>query len=136
MNWRDKFTNFMYGRYGQNGPDGFYRFLVGAALVCVIANIFVKNNILSYVAWFFLIYAIFRMLSKNHQARYAENQKYLDTVRNIKNRFAKTKRRAAQSKDFHIYKCPSCGQKMRAPRKKGRIRVQCHNCGNNFEKKV
>ena len=47
---REKIYRFMYGRYGQNGPDGLYRFLVGAALVCVIANIFLNSNILSYIA--------------------------------------------------------------------------------------
>ena len=35
-----------------------------------------------------------------------------------------------------IFQCPGCGTKMRAPRGKGVIRVTCHRCGTNFEKKT
>ena len=34
------------------------------------------------------------------------------------------------------YGCPSCGQTVRVPRKKGRISIKCPRCGQRFEKKT
>ena len=36
-------------------------------------------------------------------------------------------------KDHKYFKCPNCGQKLRAPRGVGRFRVTCRSCGVSFE---
>ena len=77
----------------------------------------------------------FRMFSRNYAQRSAENQKYLDLTWKIRSKFDKTKRRIVESKDYHIYKCPSCGQKIRIPRGKGKICITCPKCRHEFEKK-
>ena len=71
---REKFYRFMQGRYG---VDQLYRFIFFLALVLMIINTFLRNPMLNLVVYALLILDIFRMLSKNHSARYAENQKYL-----------------------------------------------------------
>ena len=48
---------------------------------------------------------------------------------------AKLKKELAQHKDYHIYKCPNCRQKIRVPKGKGRIAISCRKCGNEFIKK-
>lgn len=129
---RKRFLDFMSGRYG---TDELTKCMMAVCLACLILNIFTRWQILYLLALVILVISYFRMFSKNYSKRNAENQKYLDAVRKIRNRWAKTKRRAEQSKDFHIYKCPSCGQKIRIPRGKGKIRITCPKCRTEFEKK-
>ena len=74
---REKFYRFMQGRYG---VDQLYRFIFFLALVLMIINTFLRNPMLNLVIYALLILDIFRMLSRNHSARYAENQKYLQAT--------------------------------------------------------
>jgi DNA-directed RNA polymerase subunit RPC12/RpoP len=87
------------------------------------------------VALILLGICYFRMFSKNYSQRSAENQKYLEMTRGIRTKLTKAKNRIVQSKDYHIYKCPTCGQKIRIPRGKGRICITCPKCRHEFEKK-
>ncbi len=60
MKFRDKFQNFMYGRYG---PDDLYNFLFKLYIFLFILNIFIKNNILNMlelVIIFIMFYRFFR----------------------------------------------------------------------------
>ena len=127
-----RFMEFMNGRYG---ADQLSKFMLGVCLVCLVLNIFTRYRILYLLALVVLGLCYFRMFSRNYAKRSAENQKYLNMVWKMKARFGKMKNRAAQSKDFHIYTCPSCGQKIRIPRGKGKIRITCPKCKHEFEKK-
>ena len=106
---KEKFIKFMEGRYG---VDGFARFTMGVALVCIVASVFFRNGstmgaILNTVGLAAIIYTYFRMLSRNIQKRYAENQKYLSMTANIRQWFRKEKNMMEQRKTHHIYTCPS-----------------------------
>ena len=81
--------------------------------------------ILNTVGLAAIIYTYFRMLSRNIQKRYAENQKYLSMTAKIRQWFRKEKNMMEQRKTHHIYTCPSCGQKIRIPRGKGKIEIDC-----------
>lgn len=129
---KKKFMDFMSGRYG---ADQLSRFMLGVCLVCLVLNMFTGIRFVYLIALVILGICYFRMFSKDYAKRSAENQKYLDAVQKIKGRFGRIKNRAAESREFHIYKCPSCGQKIRIPRGKGRICITCPKCGNEFEKK-
>ena len=80
-------------------------------------------------------YCYFRMFSRNISGRNEENQKYLSWTAGIRRSFTQTKNRIVQSKDYHIYKCPVCGQKIRIPRGKGKICITCPKCRHEFEKR-
>lgn len=134
---KEKFIKFMEGRYG---VDGFARFTMGVALVCIVASVFFRNGsttgaILNTVGLAAIIYTYFRMLSRSIQKRYAENQKYLSMTAKIRQWFRKEKNMMEQRKTHHIYTCPSCGQKIRIPRGKGKIEIDCPKCHTKFIKK-
>ena len=74
---RDKIYRFMQGRYG---TDDFYKFLFWVALIGIVINWFFKSQLLSFAVTLILIYAVYRVLSRNHSARYTENQKYLNAT--------------------------------------------------------
>lgn len=122
----------MNGRYG---ADQLSRFMLVVCLVLMFLNLFAGNGIVYYLALFLLAICYFRMFSRNYSQRSAENQKYLELTQGVRNWFERTKRRIVQSKDYHIYKCPACGQKIRIPRGKGKICITCPKCRKEFEKK-
>ena len=135
---RDKFNKFMQGRYG---VDDLSRFTMGVALVLIIlamfANIFSRTvgstlDILGVAA---IVYAYIRIFSRNIQQRYAENQKFLQRTSKFRFRFNKEKDLMKQRKTHHIYSCPGCGQKIRIPKGKGKIEIECPKCHTKFVKR-
>ena len=133
---KEKLARFMYGRYGS---DRLNIFMVIVLLVCAVINLFVRTGYFSVLltSWEFLLLILiyFRMFSRNVSKRYAENQKYLELENKVKRFFGKQKYIQEQRKDFHIYTCPQCRQKIRIPKGKGKISIGCPKCGAEFVKK-
>lgn len=129
---REKFTRFMMGRYG---VDTLGKFNIGAVFVLIIVNIFVGSGLLYGLEMALLIVAYWRMFSRNIQKRYSENQWFVTRFGSIGAWFSRQKSYQAQRRDYRIYKCPSCRQKVRVPKGKGKISIHCPKCGNDFIKK-
>lgn len=129
---REKLMRFMYGRHG---VDNFSIFLLGAGAVVSILTVFNRLWLLQIVMWLLIVYSFFRIFSKNHPKRYAENQTYLRYTKDIRAFFQKQKYRRAQRKTHRIYTCPSCKQKIRIPKGKGKIEVRCPKCSKTFIKR-
>ncbi len=128
---REKFYRFMQGRYGS---DHFGRFLMAMVMVCLVLSLFgLKFFYVAGIA--VLVYSYFRIFSKNLYKRRAENTAYLKYEYKVKQKFATWKRDMQQRKTHHIYRCPSCKQKIRVPRGKGRIEIRCPKCNQTFIKK-
>ena len=135
---RDKFNKFMQGRYG---VDNLSRFTMGAALVLIILTMFVNivnrsvGSVLDFLGIAAIVYAYFRIFSRDIQKRYEENQKYLAMTSKFRLRFNKEKHLMKQRKTHHIYNCPGCGQKIRIPKGKGKIEIDCPKCHTKFVKR-
>lgn len=75
---RERLARFMQGRYG---VDKFSNFLVILALVLMVLEIFIPfiqmRRVLNSIGLLLLIYAYFRIFSRNHYKRYAENERYM-----------------------------------------------------------
>ena len=134
---KDKFYRFMQGRYG---VDQFAKFTMGVALVSIVLAIFVNTgssagSILDMLGLVAIVYTYFRIFSRNISKRAQENQKYLSATAKLRQRLNKEKNMMKQRKDYHIYTCPSCGQKVRIPRGKGKIEISCPKCHSKFVKR-
>ncbi len=132
---KEKIGRFMAGRYGN---DKLNQFMMAVFLGCAVLNLFVRNAYVSTVlnSWEFLLILLVyvRMFSRNISKRYAENQKYLALENRLRRFFGQKRYLMQQRKEYHIYKCPGCKQKIRIPRGKGKISIRCPKCGEEFIK--
>lgn len=128
---KEKLQRFMWGRYG---TDRFNQFLMVCAIVFLLVS-FVGGGLFYMLATAVMVYAYFRMFSRNVSKRSLENQWYLKREMKVRSFFLKKKKELGQRKDYHIYRCPNCKQKIRVPRGRGRIAISCRKCGNEFIKK-
>ena len=84
----------------------------------------ILSTIASFASFVVLVLMFFRMFSRKHDKRRAENERYLSR------RFGKQRKQelARDRKEYKYLECPFCGQKMRVPRGKGKIAVKCPAC--------
>ncbi len=128
-----KIKEFMYGRYGFDQ--------LGLALT---VGGFALNVVYVFSRWriFYLIslicygIAIYRALSRNYEKRRKKNQKFLEFWYKLKNFWVGLKADFEEKKTYKHFKCPSCKQKIRIPRGRGRVEISCPKCGHKFVKKV
>ena len=129
---RYRFSKFMQGRYG---VDSLSRFLSIVLLAIIILGMFIRIPLSGTITLVILVILYWRMFSRNIPKRYEENQKFLQIRDKLFGRFSDFGSNMSQMKDYHIYKCPRCNQKIRIPRGKGHIMVRCPRCGYEFHKK-
>ncbi len=129
---RERFLRFMAGRYG---TDSFSKFLLVVCLICLIINMFVSTPVLYLIGLALLIYCYFRIFSRNHAKRSAENAFYLKQTAGIRRFFRKQTNHFQIRKTHHLYKCRRCGQMIRIPKGRGRIEITCPKCKFQFVKK-
>jgi len=119
------FRHFMLGRYG---TDKLNIAILGTGVVCSLLVLFVRipllDLLLTVLSYGLMLWAIFRMLSRNTYKRYQENRKYLRFIERIKDR------------EHRYFECPRCHQPVRVPRGKGKIAITCPKCREKFIKKT
>ncbi len=125
-----KMANWMSGR---QGPDDLAVFCVDVAAIVVIINLFLNNRVLLTIAIVLIVYALFRMFSKNLYKRSQENASFLKALGPARPWFQNPKEAWAEHKAYKHAKCPQCKQRVRVPRNKGTLRVTCPKCHEKFE---
>ena len=138
--WTDEFQRkadpVHAGRYG---IDQLSKFILVIGVVCVLISALFGDHpaalIPYFLGWVLVVYSYYRVFSRNVTKRYAENQTFLAKTYGIRSFFQKQKNIWQQRKVYHIYTCPSCKQKIRIPKGKGKIEVRCPKCGTTFIKK-
>lgn len=118
---------------GRNGADELATFMIICALVVVIANIFLNTVFLSVLALALMLYAWWRMSSKNVEARMRENRAFAELMGPVRPWLKNPGRSISEARSYKHLRCPSCSQRMRVPRHKGRLRVRCPKCKATFE---
>lgn len=126
---QDKLKKFMMGRYG---IDQLSKFLLGTAVVIMLISTFFRNIVFEMLPFLLLVLCYFRIFSRNINQRYNENQKYLALRNKLFGSFINYRARRMQNKNYHIYVCPTCRQKIRIPKGKGKICITCPKCKAEF----
>ncbi|MCD8053380.1 MAG: hypothetical protein LUF00_04940 [Lachnospiraceae bacterium] len=129
---REKMRQFMSGRYG---ADQLGRFLMGAAVVTLIIYMISRVSLFYLLALACLIWYYYRAMSRNCSKRYEENLRYLQIQNRVMGRFRLMKTHLQQRKTYRFYKCPSCKQKVRVPKGRGKISITCPKCHAEFIRK-
>lgn len=89
--------------------------------------------------------AVFRSLSTNIAKRRYENDSFLsffkESSKEEKKRIkeeekAKKAKRKEDEKVYAYFHCPKCRKELRVPRGKGKIRIKCPNCSEEFIRKT
>ncbi|MBO4886244.1 MAG: hypothetical protein J5602_13105 [Clostridia bacterium] len=131
------YLRFMQGRYG---ADQLGLAVIWTSLILNLAAAMCGNsaaasllNLLSTAGW---IWALWRLLSRNKQKRYAENQWFLARWATIKTPVMQAVARFKNRKKYVYFTCPQCHMKLRLPRGVGKVTVKCSKCGHSFEKKA
>lgn len=135
MKLKNRLINFLQGRYIMYGTDSLTKFLFGLTIALMFINIILGNGLISLLVLVLIVYAYYRLLSKNIYKRYHENEIYTGYQNRFLGFFKNFKHNAQQAKTYHIYKCPNCKQKIRIPRGKGTIMVRCPKCHTEFKKR-
>ncbi|MCX7657345.1 MAG: zinc-ribbon domain-containing protein [Oscillospiraceae bacterium] len=130
MNW---FRNFMYGRYGM---DGFGIFLIVAAFLLSLPLRFTWPRFLLLFAYIPLVLEFARFVSRNIPQRARENEIFMRYWRPVWEKLKKMYAYFKGMQTHKYYKCPSCRQKLRVPRGRGKIEITCPKCQTKFIKKT
>ncbi|MBQ2953799.1 MAG: hypothetical protein IJE07_09635 [Clostridia bacterium] len=132
------FTRFqmMMARFmvGRNGMDNMaFHALWGSVIISILSMFLPIPGIISTVL---MVYAIFRMLSRNVAKRRDENQRYIEftekITREVKQFFLRLKGR----KTHKYFRCPSCRNRLRMKRGSGEKMITCPVCRNQFSQKA
>lgn len=129
-NWIQK---FMMGRYGL---DQLSNAMFILSIVVILGSVLLKNDVLNTAGIIILLLSYLRMFSRNTSARYKENQKFMSLFGNMKRRAKGYSDTAKNKSQYKYFKCPSCGQKLRVPKGKGRVSINCPKCRQTFIRKA
>ena len=125
-----KIRTFFYGR---NGFDDLAKLSLILSIIFFLIYGFMPFGILkllfSLITYGLMIYAYFRILSKNVYKRTQENKKYLGAIN-------MTKTRWKQRKTHKFYRCPKCKTWLRVPKGRGKITITCVKCSTKFDKRT
>lgn len=121
---KEKMYRFMQGRYGM---DDLGRFSMIVILVLMVLSMIFQSSLMNLLVCAGLVYVYYRAFSRNISKRYGENQKFLEFKNQLRSRRTSTVR---------VFQCPTCGQKVRVPKGKGKISIQCPKCNTDFIKRT
>ncbi|MEE1005982.1 MAG: zf-TFIIB domain-containing protein [Acutalibacteraceae bacterium] len=138
MNFRYRLMQFMSGRYG---PDETFFVIFILAVILSVANIFLRfvsiglYAVIQLIVYALIIFAVFRMFSRNTEQRRKENYWVKEKLGFLKRK--KDFHDQKKADIMHIYKkCPACKAVLRLPRRVGVHTTVCPKCGKEFTVKV
>ena len=130
---KESLVRFMQGRHG---TDNLGMFTLILALAVSLLSSFIGVPVLSFVGLALYVLTIFRMMSRNQQARVAENQKYIALTSGWKTKGRQYVKRMQNRKEYKYFRCPKCKVLLRLKRGCGEKDITCVKCGHQFKQKA
>lgn len=134
---RNGLSRFMYGR---NGADQLGLCIIWTAILLDIIGMLTKkipllSSIIGAVTTVMVLWALFRVFSRNLEKRRAENAVFLQKVWwPLKRKFSSGKQQR-MDKEHKYFTCPNCKTVCRVPVGKGKIVITCPKCGGQIRGK-
>lgn len=126
MNINNYFKKYFKDSYGF---DRFSQYLLIIGLLFMFSR-----RIQSIILGIAIIgYALWRALSKNKYKRQLEESGFSNLLSIINIKLRKFRFQITDSLKFKVLTCPNCSQKLRVPRRKGKIVVNCKKCHKEFK---
>ena len=130
---KESLARFMQGRHG---ADNLGMFTLIAGLACTLLGSFTRIGIFSLLGTVLYFWTIFRMFSRNHEKRLAENRKYIELTSGWKLKSSQFVKRMKNRKNYKYFKCPNCKVLLRLSRGCGEKEITCVRCGHQFKEKA
>ena len=127
------FARLMQGRHG---ADNLGMFTLLSGLVLSIIGSFTRLGFLNILGFVLYIITLFRMFSRNHEKRMAENRKYIELTSGWKTKINQFLKRMKNRRDYKYFKCPNCKVLLRLKRGCGEKDITCVRCGHQFKQKA
>lgn len=140
-----------YNSSTRYGWDNLSKFLA----VISLPFLFARSSVSTVIGIALLGWSIFRVMSRRNISRRRREEiifenwsrqanYWLDVISHkfrslrdsIRNWYLRQKWKAEEKKRFKIIRCPECSQRLRVPRRKGKLLITCRECGNKFTKKT
>ena len=99
---KEKFRQFMIGRYG---TDGLNQFLSIASLVLLLIAIVSRISLFTWLGVALLVFCYYRTFSRNISKRTEENYKFYTLKDRVDGKFRGLKEQWANRKIYHYYRC-------------------------------
>ena len=131
---RASFARFMSGRYGADQLS--MAQVIAALVISILGSFFGARKDAMVLSDALLIWAFFRMLSKDRYRRAHENEVYLSKTEGVRRGITEWLNRVKNGKKYRYFTCPKCKQRLRVPRGVGSVTITCKSCGTKFDKKA
>ena len=133
--------------------QGIYGIDLLSLILLLIASLFNLSRYTSLIGFALVIISLLRIFSRNLSKRRAENNSLINFLNKPLSKlglripynsqpidftsfsyaYQVIKNKLNEKKNYKITSCPKCGQKLRLPRKKGKIVVTCKRCLHKFD---
>lgn len=133
--------------------QGIYGIDLLSLILLLVASLFNLSRYTSFIGMALVIISLLRIFSRNLNKRQAENNSLINLLNKPLSKvglripynsqpidftsfsylYQVIKNKINEKKNYKITKCPQCGQKLRLPRKKGKIVVTCKRCLHKFD---
>ena len=135
---RNGLSRFMYGR---NGADQLGLCIIWTAILLDIVGMLTKkvpllSSIIGAVTTVMVLWALFRVFSRNLEKRRAENATFLQRVWWPLKRKLSSGRQQRMDKEHKYFTCKRCKTICRVPVGKGKVIITCPKCGAEIHGKT